>query len=221
MRRSTIVLALCVLGLAVPTTALAEKAPRESFGEPTITVTEKPIRPGGMPMPPSDGGGGYPFCVQVVVEYTQNYLWGWGHYRVTQDVGYCGDGGWYVTDVLWARTRTHAYGVCGTNAGPWTWHLGGGSGQHSVDYQSAAEVVCSAYGWTFYGTQWISRRYVGDGYHYTLNSGGARGELDARCESRARSDRRPRALVHLGCHRGDRAAPGPAEIQITERPISP
>jgi hypothetical protein len=49
--------------------------------------------------------------------------------------------------------------------------VGGGVGQLSVDYHSRGENVCSVGPFTSYGTAWITRRYQGDGYHYTLGSG--------------------------------------------------
>ena len=116
-----------------------------------------------------DGGGVYPFCKIAGGSKRWDYIFGLAHYALYQEVNYCGYG--LVTHIAWARTWPDSYGVCGTTWGPVTWHVGGGVGQLSVDYHSRAENVCSVGPFTSYGTAWITRRYQGDGHHYTLAAG--------------------------------------------------
>jgi hypothetical protein len=116
-----------------------------------------------------DGGGVYPFCKIAGGSKRWSYIFGLAHYALNQEVNYCGNG--LVTHVAWARTWPDTYGVCGTTWGPVTWHVGGGAGWLSVDYHSRSENVCVAGPFTSYGTAWITRRYQGDGYHYTLGTG--------------------------------------------------
>jgi hypothetical protein len=186
IRRSALLVAVVFTALLLATEAQAGLPPGTTVTETQAglppgttvreTVIERPVphyrsllEPDGVrphPTPPSDGGGVYPFCQRVWVVTRWAYFWGQAHYSLVHDVNYCGNG--LITDIHWARTAPDSIGNCLTNWGPVMWHIGGGVGQTSVDYEARAEIRCDAWGMSWGGSIGVARRYQGDGYHYTL-----------------------------------------------------
>ena len=166
-----------LIAMSLATLSVMAIATQGAAGETGVLVAEtsweKPVPYTKALLEPDeyngDGGGVYPFCKIAGGSKRWSYIFGLAHYALNQEVNYCGNG--LVTHVAWARTWTDTFGVCGTTWGPVTWHVGGGAGWASVDYHSRSENVCVAGPFTSYGTAWITRRYQGDGYHYTLGSG--------------------------------------------------
>jgi hypothetical protein len=168
MRRliTLFIASLSVMAIAAGNAAGQTPAPTETSWEKPVPYSKALLEPDEYM---GDGGGVYPFCKIVGGSKRWDYIWGWAHYSLNQEVYYCGNG--FVTHVAWAHTWADTYGVCGTTWGPVTWHVGGGAGWVSVDYTSRAETFCTIGPFNAYGTAWIYRRYQGDGHHYTLASG--------------------------------------------------